>query len=1266
MEHTIHFQGIVPEKTIEISSIGQMLDSLIVQHRVIVASNHFPAFLYFSSNTPNMRVLDLYALFEQLDKQTKVATKPIHRRRPLLSRRLRRPTTAVGAVSKASSPKPPDPIPKSVSEQTPKEKRLTLGDIFQKYVTLYSLDLLTFLDLYFFYQIHSSPWSKKSDFRTFTGIFQSLILSIEDYSQFGDHYIISYGTHIKERPQIIKFLNDRYLSQSSTNSQGIRVNTWYSTRLHDMEFQKKKIHDKVEQVDRQLHQLDTLAVLEPVQEQIVGKIQSFFLDNVPETAGQLFNQVQVNDHYPKCRYKSFWKLWIYPNPTLVEDPEDTDSVDSHLKIFDASGRLTFVIKTEAKGLYVQGLFLRSSPLSNPTLLLDFLHLSSSLSLHRIRSLGVMSEFLLPTHRSMDPSIFADICMNQPLFQRFFKVNDTEKISRNNQSLFIYYYNQDELHPTQLQDEIMVGGWNRVFSRYGDLTCILTPLRSQKRLFYVHVKITRSKEESIVLQFKQLLGKLISYYNETLSMYVSKFKQWDPSFQLYEPFPQELSSDISLTDQWKDKVFGSNEYTRACQAPKPRVISESEARQYPSTRTLQFPPKPFQNIQPQWFLCDEQWKGKHYHYPGLIQLSNPENVFGYAPCCYIESHESKNQAILHKLNYLIEHHHKEDFVKSIPLTSLLKTKRRMLDSTKRTIQQIGQEGLLDPSIVHFMKSIQVSFQYTRMGTSPWEKESFLGALEFIHAIQSPEKTMRSPQQLRALLNEQHFLETGLQQNFDRGIQGMRLALSDPSQELHPRHWIRVLEEFYQKNIWIFIQKESAKKESLELFYPFTFGAYAYPLLSQCKQRDMVFLVEHQSPSSLIASRFEIIVSKVSSSNIHYTMPFQSSFKSMIQDSMKCFSGNQIIPWPSHSFVTKHYSEIQAQQIDLYGKTRILCFRNNLVALLSLPISPLPFPLIELSSHPNHFISHSLQTFLSTQKIRIKQTLSVHQWRFVFLSHDPIILVSVSKGSPSSSSDTQPIPLCIRIFLNLIKPSNQYSLIEQKSRLIHILLDLCLLHLSEFVHSLSPSTMPPKEMIRTFMNTHFDFRVHYQFPEMSQLSPRKSLNSILYTKDRRLILLQTMRTKLRFFLEWFFLTKPQTFANYHSFHEIPSFYLFSSDFQSQPRTVIQTKYDYYISHSSTPYLSTPLSSLDIPMFIPLYYYCPKETPSPIFYRVLLSFTYEEGQSFIQTFFTQYDFKSSLTTLEWIQRPWSSSSSRLTPIYCFQTQQNHYGFLFNLPDS
>ncbi|NBO26024.1 MAG: hypothetical protein EBU96_04385 [Actinobacteria bacterium] len=41
----------------------------------------------------------------------------------------------------------------------------------------------------------------------------------------------------------------------------------------------------------------------------------------------------------------------------------------------------------------------------------------------------------------------------------------------------------------------------------------------------------------------------------------------------EELPKEK---VSLHD-WKDKVFGSNEYTRACQAPKPRVISEMEAK-----------------------------------------------------------------------------------------------------------------------------------------------------------------------------------------------------------------------------------------------------------------------------------------------------------------------------------------------------------------------------------------------------------------------------------------------------------------------------------------------------------------------------------------------------------------------------------------------------------------------------------------------------------------------------------------------------------------
>ena len=1249
MEHKIHFQGIQSEKTMDISSVGKMLDSQIVKHRIILESQHFPAYLFFPTqmNTPTIQVLDLFALFEQFSKQKKVV-----KRRIIPSRR--RPPT----VSKPTiTPKPTTPV------QQQKKPQVTLGDIFKKYGTHYSLDLLTFLDLYFFYLIYSTTWSKTVDLRTFNGIFQSLILSIEDYTQFGDHYIISYGTQIKERSQIIKFLNDRYLSSTYKNQQGIEVNSWYYMRLYEMKEEKERIRKQVEQVDIQLRQLETLTKIEPVHERIVGKIQSFCIDNVVETTGRLFDRLRVNADYPKCRYKSFWKLWISPIPTMVEDSDDKDSIDSHLKIYDSTGRLSFVVKTESNGIYVQGLFLRSSSISNPSHLLSFLQLSTSLPLRQIRSLGVMSEFFLLSDRSMDPSIFADICMNEPLFQRFFKVNDTEKISRNNQSLFIYYYNQDELTTTKFQDDIIVGGWNRVFSRYGDLTCILTPTRSFQKQNYVHVKITRSKEETIVLQFKQLLGKLVAFYNENLSKYLLKFKKWDPSFELYTPFPQELSTDVSVTDQWKEKVFGSNEYTRACQAPKPRVISEMEAKQYPSTRTLQFPPKPYQNIEPQWFLCDQQWKGKSYLYPGLIQLSDPENVFGYAPCCYIESHETKNQTILKQLNYLIEHQYKEDYIQSISLSSLLKTKRRMLDSTKRIIQQIGQEGLLDLSIFQFMKSIHVSYDYTRMGTSPWENESFLGALEFIHAIQSSERKMRSPQQLRSLLSENHYLETGLQQNFDHGIQGMRQILSDPSQELHPRYWIRVLEEFYQKNIWIFIQRETGKKDTFEIFYPLTFGPYAYPLFSQCKHREIVFLLEHQFSSNSIPSRFELIVSKLpSTSTIHYTQPFLSNYKAMFQDSMKCFLGNQILPWPTYSFISKHRSMIQAQMIDLYGKTRVLFFQNKMIALLLEPISPLAVPLVE--QIPKDFISHSsLQTFLESQKIKIKKTISIHQWIFVYLHHDPLILVSVSTSisSKSSLSETK-LPLSIRIFLNQINPTHQYTSIEQKSRFMHIFLDICLLQFSQFVQSISPSTMSPTEMVRTFMNTHIEFKDRYRFPNISELSPRKTNNSILYTPDQRLIVLSSIRTKLRYFLEWFLFTKPQTFANYATLHEIPSFYLFSSDFEPQSRTVIQTKYDHYISHSSTPYLSISLSLIDIPLFIPIYYYFPKETPLPIFYRVVLSNSFEEGKSFIQRFYQQYGVSS--VNLEWQEKPWTSSVASKTLIYCFQTLQKKYGYLFNLP--
>jgi hypothetical protein len=152
----------------------------------------------------------------------------------------------------------------------------------------------------------------------------------------------------------------------------------------------------------------------------------------------------LNDEFPVAKYKIFFKI-LSSIKSIPNDEIPVES-DSSLKIINKEGKIIFNIRNHEQGLLCQGIFMHDSSIESIDDFLKYIHLSKNQVINK-KAIGIMLELKYKTNHPgknwspFEPSIFSNLVLNNPIFSKFLKINDTDKISRNNFSKVVYY-NQD--------------------------------------------------------------------------------------------------------------------------------------------------------------------------------------------------------------------------------------------------------------------------------------------------------------------------------------------------------------------------------------------------------------------------------------------------------------------------------------------------------------------------------------------------------------------------------------------------------------------------------------------------------------------------------------------------------------------------------------------------------------------------------------------------------------------------------------------------------
>lgn len=985
---------------------------------------------------------------------------------------------------------------------------------------------------------------------------------------------------------------------------------WYQEKKLSWTLEDEKTRDSnidAISIGQEFRSLDPLPA-SPLQE--MGKILQLELRTTLLTTGILFEKLELNHTLCVAQYRSFYK--VFADTKFSSESIKNERVPDFygLYVYSATGNMTIFVQNRTYGLFVQCIFSKDTGITNVDDMLRFLKMED-VEIQKEQSVGLLAEFTVdnPPPTGIDPlhyaplqaPIFANLCMNDARFSRFLSINDTDKISRQNMSSYVYFHSPMTTSDFKETDTpIYVGGWNRQRSRFGDLTAILTPEQFEKGDFKIHIKITRSVNAAIVDIFYTMISRLFFLYNQLLPKETQLFQTFLPVYKPNHTLPQIVTKTSTGLSDIEPELYPSLLYSRICQFPKPIPITQEEAQELPPERILKFPPAPLKGFRPRYYKCPKMHDGKEseYPFPGFIRFKrNVKHPFMVAPCCFKRNNLDKNEEI----STALIKGDKDESKKEAPIAILFPPKNLYRIKSEKIIDQVGQLAVLPKKIDHLLSLVtSPRYEFSRIGMPlGWEKESILACLEFHFGVRHERNFFRSSQELRRLLLNEN-LEITLQQNYDIGLQEVVNILQDPSRYLDPRRFYRLLEKFY--NVTLLILERD--KDTIEVVRPFAYRSLHWYLRPSLP---VVILYQHYGGSTEAVfnaglPQCELVGYMDDTKLLSVDFRMNNRFELLFQLGFASFFGDDLNrPIAMSKLQSPLLSLLDAQWVDAVGKTRILFFtESRFPALVTHPMAPLSLPIVSLSSV---WIPSLKQVMDLLEHTRLTPS-RVQQYQDVLLLHittgfmTPIVLMARVLG-------TLPIPLEIQridhvpVFLQqlLTPPASKFEQRIWNQRFSNILQDYMAILLSRFIQSSTLTKATHNDLVQLFIEEYIEFDASYTIPTANDVSPLVEKNRFLFSDDDRLRLPFCFQEKIPFFLEWFLTTKSFEFERLETIRELPSFYQYVSDFAPTQRHQIQTSLESIQPLTTYPYRSEPLLSISMLEERDVsYYFNVDETPIP----------------------------------------------------------------------
>ena len=733
-----------------------------------------------------------------------------------------------------------------------------------------------------------------------------------------------------------------------------------------------------------------------------GRIFNIHMKTSQYSSGIIFNNLKLNEYLPIAHYKTFFKLYKDYSTNITS--QENDNLYIYRREENGENIQLFCQNTD-DGVFIQVLLLSNSFLDTLDSVYSFLNFDKDLmnSIYT-KQTGILGEFEF-LDSSFYNSIMSEMIINGktfvndtysvPLFSLFLSVNDSDKISKDNNSIYIYY--KQIRKKNNDKKEIYVGGWNKETSRFGDLTATLTPLRKDDKLM-IHVKIHRVYHENTLNEFKFIMGKLLNLYqieeNKTLEKYNTYFQnqRFDPNnpYRQYLPNIRDLLkpiSEVKVSSKvgslgYENKMLFPGEYVRVCQPTERKPILFKNENQIDtlnlneeekSKRVLMYPKigKTFKNsiLKPNFYYC----KTNEYPYIGYVEIkkkSEEHPYSGYTPCCFKTSRLKNNKEVE---KFLYE---SASLEKESKMTGYKIKKSKVIEHT-------GQMGELPNAVKSFFTSIEPRLNFVRVGIkNEYATSSLFHCCDYGIRYEKNVNIELNKEIRNEILKERGKtcpLELISQENTLYGLEFIRHVLENDRNFINVRQVYRLVQDYFGINLIVINTMGEIVRPNSYLNYKTVFY----------EKEIFIILLEHDTPKryELIGVEKDKTLEFCSFSNKLYFYP-QLEF--IFHQSFQIKENNNILPiitYRQYNFWRQRIQNttIQSQVLTKSGQCILLNLKyNNQIIPVYFNVSMPPFDSkqVDYISVPKYYyVELFLKNVFPHKKIEIIKITTEYSYIFI---------------------------------------------------------------------------------------------------------------------------------------------------------------------------------------------------------------------------------------------------------------------------------------------
>lgn len=927
---------------------------------------------------------------------------------------------------------------------------------------------------------------------------------------------------------------------------------------------KKKFENALKKLKHKVENFTQLAKnfqkIIPVQSTIfeVSQIQftvKFSTNLSIQTLSQLFNSFKITKYVPYANMNSFYKIFRDFNP----NPEWLDLSTPNVIIVKVNGEIDINEPKPSKNLYGhftdagftilhvgEGLYQvvatmncnigiknvsKEEFLNRVLQSFPILNRESIVSTEEVSTVG----YALYPKQSLYIPIWQELTMNNDYFNNIVAINEIVRTSKIKQNVYMHVKNFSDIIAIVMKETIRPNMYD--MKNVGEL--------------YIRARI-KASNFSEGMKYQEILGRLITIYNNESSLILEQYREYIPNFLKEEQIKIQNHPRIEKISlrSIAPELFLAN-YSRKC-LNQPTIIDGimSYYKDPNSNRNFVDFDQSVENAEtyervhgkqvmifPRWgesdsyaYICNH----KSHPFPGLREnhLENKKK-FQFIPCCY-----SKNQAT--RKGSRFRHYFDKEPLKP-PKVSV----NDVFTSTK--ILPPGMIGILPENINKLLNIIDPNplLKFVRVGMNNTKSsliESTMMGMD-INRIQSmtSENKIRLINYTRDLLvNEKHAM-AAKQELYNNSIDEIITYLRN--ENLLATDFVHVMEEFFNCNIFIFTSSEKEPNGNLvvpqhlhiyEKYIPSKPTVLIYQLISKNPENSCCELIA-RIPENKTKSLKNMII------NFNPQEKLIKELWNIFRKLNRSFIYNQISP----EIYIQDF-QVHSQIIDTYGKCRLLNVfdKDNIITFVTNPLPPYAAKkATKIYRTKIKYIKEFVDKFnITCTKIRINKdgicreidaTMSNGFVLVTFLTHDTYMLQNVE-----ISYEKEEYKDILTMNENII---SKFNLNKKKAKL---LFQYALFLLSKFIYDNNLNTPLNDDQLNDFILLKTTTINDYDYG--NDLSSTFDMNSSFVQNNKLVVTSTEMIKRLLYMIHIYQSTRFKELCDYRNKTVIDNFYDDISDF------------------------------------------------------------------------------------------------------------------------